>query len=81
MFNLINRIREVIMQFEDRLIRPKDAAELLACSLNFLAKDRMSDKPRIPFVKMSSKFVRYRLSDLNAFMAGMGITPKASLQV
>jgi len=55
----------------ERLLKRKEAAELLSCSLNFLAKDAMRETPRVPFVKLSSKFVRYRLSDLNAFMASM----------
>ena len=49
---------------DDQLYAPKDAAGILNCSVNYLAKYRMKTAPMIPFIKLSPKFVRYRGSEL-----------------
>ena len=55
---------------DDQLYKPDEAARRLDCSGIFLARDRMRVTPRIPFIKISPKFVRYRGSVLKAIMAG-----------
>jgi len=53
---------------DDQLYTRPEAAEILGCSLNFLAKDAMKQKPMIQFVKLSPKFVRYRGSEIKRIM-------------
>lgn len=53
---------------DDQLYAPKDAAQILDCSVNYLAKDRMKSAPMIPFIKLSAKFVRYRGSEIKRIM-------------
>lgn len=53
---------------DDQLYAPKDAAGILNCSVNYLAKDRMKTAPMIPFIKLSPKFVRYRGSEIKRIM-------------
>jgi excisionase family DNA binding protein len=45
----------------------KEAAQFLGVSKAFLERDRWAGA-RIPFIKVGSRAVRYRLSDLNAFI-------------
>lgn len=54
---------------DDQLYKPETTADILDCSINFLAKDRMKEKPLIPFVKLSPKFVRYRGSVIKGIMS------------
>lgn len=56
---------EAIMQ--DKLLTSKEAAPLLGVSVAFLERDRWAGA-RVPFIKIGSRAVRYRLSDLNAYI-------------
>jgi len=49
------------------LFNTKAAANYLGVSKAFLERDRWAGA-RIPFVKVGSRTVRYRLSDLNAYI-------------
>lgn len=51
----------------DALLTTMAAANLLAVSKAFLERDRWSG-PTIPYIKVGSRAVRYRLSDLQAFI-------------
>ncbi|MBJ2149987.1 helix-turn-helix domain-containing protein [Paracoccus sp. IB05] len=58
----------------EKLMITEQAAQYLQCSEAFFTRDRWQAKqagtaPQIPFVKIG-KFVRYRLSDLEAIAAG-----------
>jgi len=49
------------------LLTTKEAAKYLGVSKAFLERDRWAGA-RIPFIKVGSRAVRYRLSDLDAFL-------------
>ena len=49
------------------LFNTKEAANYLGVSKTFLERDRWAGA-RIPFIKAGSRTVRYRLSDLNAYI-------------
>lgn len=49
------------------LLTTKQAAEYLGVSAAFLERDRWAGA-RIPFVKIASRSVRYRRSDLDQFI-------------
>ncbi|MCK0105645.1 Helix-turn-helix domain protein [Marinobacter litoralis] len=49
------------------LFTTKEAAELLGVSKAFLERDRWAGA-RVPFVKVGSRAVRYRLSDLESYI-------------
>ena len=51
----------------DLLLTTKQAAEILGVSIAFLERDRWAGA-RVPFVKIGSRAVRYRLSDLLAYI-------------
>lgn len=51
----------------EKLLTTRDAAALLCVSVAFLERDRWAGA-RIPFVKIGSRAVRYRLSDLEQFI-------------
>lgn len=51
------------------LYNTKQAANYLGVSSAFLERDRWAGA-RIPFVKLGTRSVRYRLADLEAFVAG-----------
>ena len=53
----------------NHLFTTKDAAELLGVSKAFLERDRWAGA-RVPFVKVGSRAVRYRLSDLGSYIEG-----------
>ena len=48
---------------EEKLLTTKEAAYYLNVSPQFLERDRWSG-PRIPYIKVGSRAVRYKLSDL-----------------
>ncbi|PHS30660.1 MAG: DNA-binding protein [Methylophaga sp.] len=50
-----------------QLLNTKQAANYLSVSNAFLERDRWAGA-RIPFVKIGSRSVRYRLSDLDAYI-------------
>ncbi|WP_417536842.1 helix-turn-helix transcriptional regulator [Methylophaga sp.] len=49
------------------LFTTKEAADYLGVSKAFLERDRWAGA-RIPFIKVGSRTVRYRLSDLNEYI-------------
>ncbi len=51
------------------LYNTKQAANYLGVSAAFLERDRWAGA-RIPFIKLGTRSVRYRLADLEAFIAG-----------
>lgn len=61
MFN--NQPGGYIMQ--PQLLTTKDAAQYLGVSIAFLERDRWAGA-RIPFIKVGSRAVRYRLTDLDS---------------
>lgn len=50
-----------------QLLNTRQAANYLAVSSAFLERDRWAGA-RIPFIKIGSRAVRYRLSDLDEFI-------------
>lgn len=52
---------------QDKLLTTKEAAPLLGVSEAFLERDRWAGA-QVPFIRVGSRAVRYRLSDLNAFI-------------
>ncbi|MCU7933225.1 MAG: helix-turn-helix domain-containing protein [Candidatus Thiodiazotropha sp. (ex Codakia rugifera)] len=49
------------------LLNTTEAAKLLGVSKAFLERDRWAGA-RVPFIKIGSRAVRYRLDDLNDFI-------------
>jgi excisionase family DNA binding protein len=49
------------------LFNTKEAADYLGVSKAFLERDRWAGA-RVPFIKIGSRAVRYRLSDLNDYI-------------
>ena len=52
---------------QDRLLTTKDAAKFLGVSKAFLERDRWAGA-QITFVRVGARAVRYKLSDLEAFL-------------
>lgn len=52
---------------QDPLLTTKQAAAILGVSVAFLERDRWAGA-RVPFIKIGSRAVRYRLSDLHAYI-------------
>lgn len=52
---------------QDQLLTTKQAAQILGVSIAFLERDRWAGA-RVPFVKIGSRAVRYRHSDLLAYI-------------
>lgn len=55
------------MQNQTELLHTRDAAKILNVSIAFLERDRWAGA-RIPFVKVGSRAVRYRLEDLQNYI-------------
>lgn len=55
------------MQFQTQLLSTPQAAKFLNVSIAFLERDRWAGA-RIPFVKVGSRAVRYRLDDLQNYI-------------
>ena len=52
---------------QDKLLTTKEAAPILGVSVAFLERDRWAGA-RIPYIKIGSRAVRYRPSDLHAYI-------------
>jgi len=52
---------------QDHLLTTKQAAPVLGVSVAFLERDRWAGA-RVPFIKIGARAVRYRLSDLHAYI-------------
>jgi len=52
---------------QKELLSTKEAARMLGVSAAFLERDRWAGA-RIPFIKVGSRAVRYRRSDLDAYI-------------
>ncbi len=52
---------------QDQLLTTKQAAPILGVSIAFLERDRWAGA-RVPFIKIGARAVRYRLSDLHAYI-------------
>jgi len=50
-----------------QILNTKEAAQYISMSKAFLERDRWAGA-RIPFIKVGSRAVRYRLSDLNTYL-------------
>ena len=55
------------MAITDKLLTTTDAAEYLGVSKAFLERDRWAGA-RVQFIKVGSRAVRYRLSDLEHYI-------------
>lgn len=51
----------------DRLLNTREAAEYLGMSMAFLERDRWTG-PKVPFVRVGSRAVRYRKTDLDCYI-------------
>ncbi|MFJ5446997.1 helix-turn-helix transcriptional regulator [Methylobacillus methanolivorans] len=51
----------------EQLLTTKQAAPILGVSIAFLERDRWAGA-RVPFIKIGSRAVRYRLSDLMQYI-------------
>lgn len=51
----------------EQLLTTKQAAPILGVSIAFLERDRWAGA-RVPFIKIGSRAVRYRLSDLMGYI-------------
>ena len=55
------------MQIQTQLLSTPQAAKFLNVSIAFLERDRWAGA-RVPFIKIGSRAVRYRLDDLEAYI-------------
>ena len=55
------------MQSQTQLLSTPQAAKFLNVSIAFLERDRWAGA-RVPFVKIGSRAVRYRLDDLESYI-------------
>lgn len=63
----VNKQKETEMQIQTQLLSTPQAAKFLNVSIAFLERDRWAGA-RVPFVKVGSRAVRYRLDDLEAYI-------------
>lgn len=59
---------------QDKLLTTKEAAPILGVSEAFLERDRWAGA-QVPFIRIGSRAVRYRVSDLNAYIDSRRQTP------
>lgn len=64
---------------DKHLVCTKEAASYLGVSVAFLERDRWAG-PTIPFVRVGSRAVRYRLADLDAYLDSRREGGRASAQ-
>jgi predicted DNA-binding transcriptional regulator AlpA len=57
----------MVMEIPDRLVREREAADIIGFSVSWLQKDRLKKTPLIPFVAIGHS-KRYQMSALLAFI-------------
>ncbi len=57
-----------VLIIPDNLLKTDQAAALLGVSAAFLERDRCRKMPHIPFIRLSTRAIRYRRGDLQAFL-------------
>ena len=62
-----NKQKETEMQIQTQLLSTPQAAKFLNVSIAFLERDRWAGA-RVPYVKIGSRAVRYRLIDLEDYI-------------
>lgn len=62
---------------EDKLLNSQEVAELLGFSVWFI-KDHRTREPRIPFVRVGDRCVRFRRSDIRAWVEALAVKKKPS---
>lgn len=60
----------------NKLLNTTEAAEFLGVSKAFLERDRWAG-PTIPFVRIGSRTVRYKVSDLESYIAARSCNTRA----
>jgi len=65
------------MQNQTQLLNTQQAAEFLGVSVAFLERDRWAGA-RVPFIKVGSRAVRYKQSDLDQYIESCRQRPAAS---
>ena len=58
---------------DERLLTEQEAAAVLGVSVFFLQKHRTEKKPRVPYVRISHRCVRYVRSDLMQWAASLRV--------
>lgn len=67
------------MALTDRMLTEAEAAEYLAVKPQTLACWRSNGRVALPFVRLSPKAVRYRLSAVEQFLKARTITPQGGV--
>jgi predicted DNA-binding transcriptional regulator AlpA len=64
------------------LLKTKDAAKMLGVSHQFLERDRWlnPNNPRVPYVRVGSRSVRYSLHDLEEYVKAHTLQNKTACQ-
>ena len=62
---------------EDRLLDSKEVADLLGFSVWFVKAHRTRE-PRIPFIRVGARCVRFRRSDIRAWVEALAAKKKPS---
>ncbi|GIZ54062.1 helix-turn-helix domain-containing protein [Noviherbaspirillum aridicola] len=65
------------VQTQSKLVPPGEAAEILETTIQTLANWRNTGRYALPYVKIG-RLVRYRMSDLEAFIEARTIAPCAA---
>ncbi|MBK6900184.1 MAG: helix-turn-helix domain-containing protein [bacterium] len=60
-------------RLSESLITTQEAASMLAIKPGTLATWRSEGRSPIPFVRIGGRVVRYRLSDIQAYIEGHGV--------
>lgn len=64
---------------DNKLLKTAEAAKYLSVSKAFLERDRWAGA-KVPFIKIGSRAVRYRLQDLEAYILASTCKPQAQVR-
>ena len=72
----VNATRAEVTPF---LVSEKTAARLIGVSYGMLVAGRFKRQPLLPFVRLGSRTIRYRVSDIEAYVSSRVVTTDAPL--
>jgi len=63
--------KEFVIEGNKKLLSTKEAANYLGISVSTLEQSRINGNLGIPFVKLGSRAVRYRMEDLERYLSSL----------
>jgi len=74
------QVKQDYVKIRPFLVPEKTAAQMIGVSYGMLVAGRFKKQPLLPFVRIGTRTIRYRVSDIEAYTGSRINTPEAPTQ-